>query len=125
MRRTANGAFTRLFEEEAPLGALEVLERISPMGYTNLWVLERALLRAGGATLRWPGAPRTAGGDRLGRYFVYGDDGSQLDYHHDRAAQWVLGFETLEEAEEALDDPALAGASAVLIARLCDDVGWH
>lgn len=125
VRRTANGACSRLFDDEAPLADLDVLGSISGMGYTNLWVMERALLRVDGATHRWPPAPRRAHGDRVGRFFVYGDDGSRVEHHHDRAGAWVLGFATLDEAEEALDAEALAGAAAILVARLCDDVYWH
>jgi hypothetical protein len=122
---TGPHAFSRLFESDAPLGNLDYLAQHFPMGYTNLWVLERALLRVGDAVHRWPTPPSRRQGRAEGRFYIYGDDASKVEYHHDRAGEYVLGFSTFEEAEESLGDPALAGASAVVIARLNEDIGWH
>lgn len=122
---TGPRTLSRLFESDAPLGSLDFLGEHFPMGQTNLWVLERALLRVGDVVHRWSVSTPRRQGRAEGRFYIYGDDGSKVDYHHDRAGQYVLGFSTFEEAEESLGDPALAGASAVVIAQLKEDIGWH
>lgn len=120
VRRTGNGAFSRLFADPAPLRDLDFLGQHFEMGYTNLWVLERALLRdASGRTHRWK-LERMAPREREGRFYGYGDDGSTLEWR-----DGTLGFGTCSEAEAALDDPALAGARAIVVARLLEDIYWH
>jgi hypothetical protein len=123
--RTGGPAFSRLFPSDARARDQDFLSLHFPMGQTNLWVLERALLRVGDAVHRWPTPPSRRQGRAEGRFYIYGDDASKVEYHHDRAGEYVLGFSTFEEAEESLGDPALAGASAVVIARLNEDIGWH
>lgn len=126
VQSTGPGTLSRLFADPAPLGSLAYLERHFPMGRTNLWVLERVALRVGGTWTRWPaGSSGRRGGRAVGRFYLLGDDGSKLEYHHDREGAWVLGYATQEEAEADADAPALAGAGAVLVARLTDDIGWH
>lgn len=122
---TGPGACTRLFATETSARDQDTLSLHFPMGYTNLWVLERALLRVGETVHRWPVAPSKVSPKREGRFYIYGDDRSKLEYHHDRTGEYVLGFSELEEAEAALGDKELAGASAVVIARLIEDIYWH
>jgi hypothetical protein len=120
VRHTRFSACSRLFADPSPLRDLDFLGRHFEMGYTNLWVLERALLRdATGRTHRWTLEPMTPR-EREGRFFLYGDDGSRLEHHGDS-----LGWATAREAEAALGDPALAKADAIVVARLVEDIYWH
>jgi hypothetical protein len=120
VRHTGQGALSRLFADPTPLRDLDFLGRHFPMGYTNLWVLERAFLRdAAGRTHRWTLDPMPSR-EREGRFYLYGDDGSRLEHDGD-----TLGWATAREAEAALGDPALAKANAIVIARLVDDIYWH
>ncbi len=127
VQRTANHACTRLFEDGAKTRDLDFLSLHFPTGYTSLWALERAALFLPDGLHRWPlgPAPRPPN-DREGRFFLFGDDGSEVSWNPGPDGQtMVLGYTTLAEAEAALGHPALRRADAIVIARLNEDIFWH
>jgi hypothetical protein len=124
IERTAGG-FSRLFPVSAQVPfPLELLDAHFPMGYTNLWVLERVALRVNGQLQRWPATRDPYGSAPAGRFFLLGDDGTKPSWHQE-GGEMVLGWATQADAEAALDDPELANASAIVVARLVEDIDWH
>lgn len=117
VRRTRDGACSCLADEMPP--DYRTLEAIFPPGQTDLWILERFLLRIGRRTLRAPASPvETPSG-----FVVLGLHGGVRVDAHDRGR--VVGFRTLEAAEEALDAPELAKEPALLIALIRSTLYWH
>jgi hypothetical protein len=124
VHRTAGG-FSRLAASSDELHA--ALDACFEMGYTNLWIMRRELLLVRPTLHDYSGAREKLqfSGELAGRWFLFGDDGSKLDYHTDREGRWVCGFETLAEAQDARGDEALAAAPRVIVAQLIEDLFWH
>ncbi|MBX3246630.1 MAG: hypothetical protein KF901_05550 [Myxococcales bacterium] len=121
VRRTRDGACSGL----APTlpDDLAALERIFPPGQTDLWLLERFLLRVRSRTSRANVAPPSELPRRAAGYVILGLRGAVHLRSNDRAG--AFGFLSLAEAEAALDAAPLVGESTLLVALLHEVVYWH
>ena len=109
----------------------ELLNDNFEMGYTNLWHMQRVLLREVGGRIRTCEPVRLtesdAGSSRVvGKYYIFGSDGSKVDYYRNSAgSDYRLGFDARDDAREHLDGLPPQTGVVYIIALLLDDIFWH
>jgi len=125
LRRDRDGAVSRLYTEDE-LTDLNRLASYFPVGQCQLWELERVLLQdrrvAPFTSRRWTLQRPPRREEQV--YVILGADGSVLGGEAPRR-EGSLFFREIQAAEAALDSPALARASLVVIALLRGAIYWH
>lgn len=121
IERTGGSVLTTLVEtKEIALSQIEEFE----MGYTNLWILRRVgLYLDKQKPIRYPDPEEKYAGDRLGRYYIYGNHGTSVSWVKEGSSS-VMGYADRATAERCLDEYKKPGENLIIV-RLLEDIYWH
>ena len=127
------GGFSRLDASDETF-SIDMLGNHFPVGYTNLWLMQRvALYPKDGEPILYPDIRASTKAilesqypnhETRGHYYIFGDDGTEVIWVEQKSGELRCGFDSAQSARQYLWPMREPGVT-YMIAVLLDDIYWH